>query len=71
MQASLPSLLLVDEYEWLQKVSLTQAASDKINIIRSVHQQAGKKQGLEFEVSITSLLPLLRDQAHFVAMVKH
>lgn len=32
-----------------------------------------RKRGLVFEVStgITSLLPLLRDQAHFVATIRH
>ncbi len=36
-----------------------------------VSYHAEKKRGLEFEVSVTSLLPLLRDEAHSVATVKH
>lgn len=67
---SLPSLPLADEYEWLQKVSLTQEVGDEVNITWSAHH-AEKKRGLEFEVSITSLLPLLRDEAHSVATVRH
>ncbi len=30
-----------------------------------------EKRGVEFEVSFTSLLSLLRDEAHSVATVKH
>lgn len=67
---SLPSLPLKDEYEWLQKVSLTQEVGDEVYISWSAHH-AEKKRGLEFEVSITSLLPLLRDEAHSVATVRH
>ena len=32
---------------------------------------ASQRRGKPFEVSISSLLPLLRDQAHSVATVKH
>ena len=67
---SLPSLPLTNEYEWLQKVSLTQEVHDKVNITWSSHH-AEKKRGLAFEVSITALLPLLRDEAHSVATVRH
>lgn len=36
----------------------------------SAHR-ASRKRGKPFEVSITSLLPLLCDQAHSIATVKH
>ena len=67
---SLPSLPLTNEYEWLQKISLTQEVHDNVNITWSAHH-AEKKRGLAFEVSITALLPLLRDEAHSVATVRH
>ena len=41
-----------------------------VDVTWSAHH-ASQKRGLPFEVSITSLLPLLRDQAHSVATVKH
>ena len=63
---SLPKILLTKEYEWLEQVSLTQTLDDEVNITWSTYH-AEKKRGLEFEVSITSLLPLLRDEA----TVKH
>ncbi|KAL0198142.1 hypothetical protein M9458_006682, partial [Cirrhinus mrigala] len=68
--ASLPTLLLTNEYEWLQKVSLTQDVDDEVNITWSAHH-AEKKRGLAFDVSITSLFPLLRDEAHSIATVRH
>lgn len=55
------------EYEWLDKVTLTQGPVD---ITWSAHH-ASKERGKSFEVSISTLLPLLRDQAHSVATVKH
>ncbi len=67
---SLPCLSLTDEHEWLQKFSLTQEVGDEVNVSWSAHH-AEKKRGLEFEMSITSLLPLLRDGAHSVATVRH
>ena len=60
-----PQLAL--EYEWLEKVTVTDGPVD---VTWSAHH-ASQKRGLPFEVSITSLLPLLRDQAHSVATVKH
>ena len=60
-----PQLAL--EYEWLKKVTVTDGPVD---VTWSAHH-ASQKRGLPFEVSITSLLPLLRDQAHSVATVKH
>ena len=41
-----------------------------ITITWSAHH-AEEKRGLEFEVSISTLLPLLRDEAHYVATVRH
>lgn len=68
--ASLTSLPLTNEYKWLQKVSLTQELYDAANITWSAHH-ANKKRGLEFKVSITLLQPLLRDEPHSVATVRH
>ncbi|KAJ8406107.1 hypothetical protein AAFF_G00309950 [Aldrovandia affinis] len=58
---------LAMEYEWLEKVTVTDGPVD---VTWSAHH-ASQKRGKPFEVSITSLLPLLRDQAHSVATVKH
>ncbi|KAJ8415350.1 hypothetical protein AAFF_G00423300 [Aldrovandia affinis] len=58
---------LAMEYEWLEKVTVTDGPVD---VTWSAHH-ASQKRGKPFEVSITSLLPLLQDQAHSVATVKH
>ena len=58
---------LAMEYEWLEKVSMT----DGPVAVTWLAHHASQKRGKPFEVSITSLLPLLRDQAHSVATVKH
>ena len=55
------------EYEWLDKVTLTDGPVD---VTWSAHH-ASQRIGKPFEVSISSLLPLLRDQAHSVVTVKH
>lgn len=65
----LPSQLAL-EFEWLEKVSVTQKLDGAIDLTWSAHH-AAKKRGPTFEVNITSLLPLLRDQAHSVATVRH
>ena len=67
---SLPNIVFTREYEWLEHVSLTYQMGDEVNITWSAND-AEKNQGRESEVSITSLLPLLRDEAHSVATVKH
>ena len=61
---------LVPEYDWLEKVNLTQAVDASVDITWSAHH-ASQRRSQGFKVSITSLLPLLRDQAHSVATVKH
>ena len=61
---------LKEEYAWLEKVSLSQSVDDAIRITCASHH-AMQKRSQPFEVSITSLLPLLRDQAHSVATLKH
>ncbi|KAK1899550.1 Centromere protein O [Dissostichus eleginoides] len=55
------------EYEWLKKVTVTDGPVD---VTWSAHHTS-KKRHPTFEVGITSLLPLLRDQAHSVATVRH
>ena len=58
------------EYQWLEKVMVTEEIDDTMNLTWSAHH-ASMKRSPEFEVSISALLPLLRDQAHSVATVKH
>ena len=54
----------------MEKVSLAQSVDGAFSITLSSHHAMQKRSQL-FEVSITSLLPLLRDQAHSVATLKH
>ena len=63
-----PQLAL--KYEWLEKVCVIEEVDGALNVTWSVHH-ASKKRSALFEVSITALLPLLRDQAHSVATIKH
>ena len=49
---------------------LTENATDAVSITWTVHH-ATQKRGKPFEVSISLLLPLIRDQAHSVATTKH
>jgi len=68
-----PGLLrqcLKNEYEWLEKITLTEEVDDALSVTWSAHH-AAQKRSKAFEVSITALLPLLRDQAHSVATIKH
>lgn len=58
------------EYEWLEKVHGTTDVDDSSNITWSAHH-ASQQRTKDFDTSITSLLPLLRDQAHSVATIKH
>ncbi|CAE1171218.1 unnamed protein product [Acanthosepion pharaonis] len=58
------------EYKWFEKVQGTTDVDDESNITWSAHH-ASQKRTRECETSITSLLPLLRDQAHSVAAIKH
>ena len=44
--------------------------TDAVSITWAVHH-ATQKRGNPFELSISSLLPLIRDQAHSVATIKH
>lgn len=61
---------LKEEYAWLEDVSLVQDIDDAVNITWSAHH-ASLKRSKSFGVSISSLLPLLRDQAQSVATIKH
>ena len=58
------------EFEWLQKVMLTEEIDGDVAITWAAHH-ASQLRCEHFEVSLTSLMPLLRDQAHSVATVKH
>ena len=66
----LPKLQLTNEFEWLEKVSLTQNIESDISVNGSAHH-ASMDRGLAFDVSIAAILPLLREQAHSVATVRH
>ena len=61
---------LKEEFAWLEGVSLTENVSDGVSITWSAHH-AARKRSKPFEVSISALMPLLRDQAHSVATMKH
>ncbi len=56
-----------NEYEWLEKMTLTEEVDDALSVTWSAHH-AAQKRGKAFEVSIIALLPLLRDQAHSVPL---
>ena len=64
-----PQLAL--EYQWLEKVSVTEELDGAIITRTWSAHHASCNRSPEFEVSITSLLPLPRDQAHSVATIKH
>lgn len=61
---------LAFEYEWLEKVLDTEEIDGAVNLTWSGYH-ACQKRSPKFEVPITSLLPLLRDEAHSGATVKH
>ena len=61
---------LTVEQKWLEKIRRIQASDVEENITWSPHH-ASKKRGPVFEVSITSLLPLPRDQVHSVVTMRH
>ena len=56
---------LKKECAWLEQVCLTENVTDAVSITWAVHHAT------PFEVSISSLLPLIRAQAHSVATIKH
>ena len=58
------------EYEWLENVHSTTDVDDICNLTWSAHH-ANKQRDNDFVTSISSLMPLLRDQAHSVATIKH
>ncbi len=61
---------LKDEYCWLEKVFLNEDVADVVCITWSAHH-ATQKRSKPFEVSISALMPLMRNQAHSVATIKH
>ena len=66
----LPKLQLTNEFELLEKVSLTQNIEPDISVNWSAHHTS-MNGGLAFEVSIAAILPLLCEQAHSIATVRH
>ena len=61
---------LNEEYSWLEEVFLTEDVADAVSITWSAHH-ATQKRSHPFEVSISAVMPLWRDQAHSVATIKH
>lgn len=68
---ALPRLQLAIEYEWLEKVSVTEEVDGAVNFNWFSAHHAFKKRSPTFEVSIASLLPLLRDEAHSIVAIWH
>ena len=58
------------EYEWLQFVSLTNEVLDVETVSWSAYQSS-KERGPHVNISISSLMPILQEQAHSVATIKH
>ena len=61
---------LKQEYAWLEKVHVTVEVGETINITWSAYHDS-QARARPFHVSISSLLPLLRDEAHSVATIRH
>ena len=58
------------EFQWLNHVSITETAEGGIPITWSTYH-ASKNRHLNFRPGISALLPLLPEQAHSVATIKH
>jgi CRISPR/Cas system Type II protein with McrA/HNH and RuvC-like nuclease domain len=58
------------EYEWLQFVSLTNEVLDVETVSWSAYHSS-KERGPHVNISISSLMPILQEQAHSVATIKH
>ena len=58
------------EYEWLQFVSLTNEVLDVETVSWSAYHSS-KGRGPHVNISISSLMPILQEQAHSVATIKH
>ena len=61
---------LKEEYYWFEEVFLAEEVADAVSITWSAHH-ATQKRSHSFEVSISAMMPLWRDQAHSVATIKH
>jgi hypothetical protein len=59
-----------EEFSWLESVRITESVNSDVQITWSAHH-ISMQRGRSFEVSLTSLLPLLRESAQSVATVKH
>ena len=58
------------EFQWLGHVNVTEDVEGGVSVTWAI-QHASKHQGLNFRSSISALLPLLPEQAHSVATIKH
>lgn len=61
---------LQNQFVWLNKVCLTQEYDHSVKVTWSSHHALLAKDK-QFEIGISSLMPMLRDQAHDVATIKH
>ena len=66
----LPKFQLTNEFEWLEKVSLTQNIESYISVNWTPHH-VSMNRCLAFGVSIATILHLLHEQAHSVETVHH
>ncbi len=58
------------EYEWLEKFTLSNNSDTDITVSWAAHHASQKRQPC-FEVSLSPMLPLFKESAHSVAMMKH
>ena len=68
-----PEILLQNlkmEFQWLEHVNVTEDIEGGLAVTWAIHH-AFKRRGLEFRPSISALLPLLPEQAHSIATIKH
>lgn len=58
------------EYEWPEKVSLSDRSDNAISISWAEHHTSQKRQP-PFDISLSSMVPLPSESAHSVAVIKH
>ena len=61
---------LEKEYTWLEMVHLTKEFTDSVQVTWSAHNAAQIREQ-SFAISMSTLMPLLRDQAHEMPTIKH
>ena len=61
---------LEKEYTWLEMVHLTKEFTDSVQVTWSAHNAAQIREQ-SIAISMSALMPLLRDQAHEMLTIKH